>query len=219
VSIRYSAGWSRLVFLPRECNSDAGLPINMTEYESEHSVHGPRDVIQRLTQAFGKLPQVLAVVLGVRVAAATSDVAIRLRSPTCITVREVPSIFDGHLWGRARKSTIASGTRRRVERYPFAGAHIDIMYRSPEWIEGQIEAHLYQRHEASLGYTTMFLVQTSFIPKHYLTREVGIRDCRIVPAWRIPKGSEVRYGERTGPCSAKPFIVSTPKIEIALNRW
>lgn len=35
----------------------------------------PRDVIQRLTQAFGKLPQVLAVVLGGSRAAATSDVA------------------------------------------------------------------------------------------------------------------------------------------------
>jgi hypothetical protein len=38
---------------------------------------------------------------------------------------------------------------------PSTGTHIDIMYRSPAWIEGQIERIL-SRHEASLGYTTCF---------------------------------------------------------------
>jgi len=38
---------------------------------------------------------------------------------------------------------------------PATGARIDIMYRSPEWIEGQLDRVL-SRHEASLGYTTCF---------------------------------------------------------------
>ena len=38
---------------------------------------------------------------------------------------------------------------------PATGAHLDIMYRSPAWIEDQLERVLV-RNEASLGYTTCF---------------------------------------------------------------
>jgi hypothetical protein len=113
-----------------------------------------RDVIQPLTQTFGKLPQVLAVVLGGSRAAATSDVASDLRSLRAHGVGSARRFSTDTFGGERGNRQSLLGTRRRVER-SIHGTHIDIMYRSPAWIEGQIERIL-SRHEASLGYTTCF---------------------------------------------------------------
>lgn len=113
-----------------------------------------RDVIQRLTQAFGMLPQVLAVVLGGSRAAATSDVASDY-DLYVYTVWEVPIDFRRTLLGESAEIDNRFWEPGDEWSDPSTGTHIDIMYRSPEWIEGQIERIL-SRHEASLGYTTCF---------------------------------------------------------------
>jgi len=149
-----------------------------------------RDAIQRLTQAFGKLPQVLAVVLGGSRAAATSDVASDY-DLYVYTVREVPVDFRRTLLGRARKSTIASGNPATSGAiHPLARASILCTVRL-SGLRGKSSA-FYRVMKLRSGIPPVFGT-TSFTPKHYLTREVGIRDCKIVVAWRIPKGSGVRY--------------------------
>src|SRR5271169_1392665 len=75
-------------------------PINMSDMNQNIQPTDTRDVMQRLTQAFGKLPQVLAVVLGGSRAAATSDVASDY-DLYVYTVREVPVDFRRTLLGES----------------------------------------------------------------------------------------------------------------------
>ena len=72
----------------------------MTDMNQNIQPTDARDVIQRLTQAFGKLPQVLAVVLGGSRAAATSDVASDY-DLYVYTVWEVPVDFRRTLLGES----------------------------------------------------------------------------------------------------------------------
>jgi hypothetical protein len=71
------------------------------------------------------------------------------------TVREVPVDFRRTLLGESAEIDNRFWEPGDEWSDPSSGTHIDIMYRSPEWIEGQIERIL-SRHEASLGYTTSF---------------------------------------------------------------
>jgi len=113
-----------------------------------------RAIVQRITQAFAELPQVVAVVLAGSRGAALDD----LESDFDLYVYALQAVplelrraflgedaeIDNRFWEPGDEWTET-----------FTGARIDIMYRSPEWIEGQIERVL-SRHEAALGYTTCF---------------------------------------------------------------
>ena len=94
----------------------------MTDMNQNIQPTDARDVIQRLTQAFGKLPQVLAVVLGGSRAAATSDVA----SDYDLYVHRAGSAgrFSTDTFGgeRGNRQSLL-GTRRRVERSIHWHAH------------------------------------------------------------------------------------------------
>ena len=126
----------------------------MTDTNQSMPPTGERDVIQHLTQAFAKLPQVLAVVLAGSRAAATSDPASDY-DLYVYTVREVPVSFRRTLLGESAEIDNRFWEPGDESSDPSSGAQIDIMYRSPEWIEAQVERVL-SRHEASLGYTTCF---------------------------------------------------------------
>jgi catechol 2,3-dioxygenase-like lactoylglutathione lyase family enzyme/predicted nucleotidyltransferase len=112
------------------------------------------DLIQRLTQAFGNLPQVLAVVLAGSRAAATSDLASDF-DLYVYAVRDVPLEFRRALLGEGAEVDNRFWEPGDEWSDPSTGAQIDIMYRSPEWIEAQLNRVLL-RHEAALGYTTCF---------------------------------------------------------------
>ena len=113
-----------------------------------------RDLIQRLTQAFGNLPQVLAVVLAGSRAAATSDLGSDF-DLYVYAVHEVPVEFRRTLLGEGAEIDNRFWETGDEWRDPSTGTQIDIMYRSPAWIEGQLDRVL-SRHEATLGYTTCF---------------------------------------------------------------
>jgi hypothetical protein len=130
------------------------------------------------------------VVLGGSRAAATSDLASDY-DLYVYTVREVPVDFRRTLLGESAEIDNRFWEPGDEWSDPSTGSQIDIMYRSPEWIEGKSSA-FYRVTKLRSGIPHVFGT-TSFIPKHYLTREVGIRDYRIVVALRIRKGSGVRY--------------------------
>lgn len=143
----------------------------MTDMNQNVQPTDAHDVIPRLTQGFGKLPQVLAVVRGGSGAAATSDVASDC-DLYLYTVWEVPVGFRRTLLGESAEIDNRFWEPGDEWSDPSTGTHIDTMYRSRAF---------YRVTKLRSGIPPVFGT-TSFIPKHYLTREVGIRDCRIVVA-------------------------------------
>ena len=112
------------------------------------------EVVQRVAEKFGGLPQVVAVAVGgsrgAGVHDARSDVDLYVYS-----LGEISLEFRRELGGPAAE--IANRFWEPGDEWIDAasGLHFDIMYRSPSWIEDQLDRVLV-RHEASLGYTTCF---------------------------------------------------------------
>ena len=113
-----------------------------------------RTLARRVARRFAALPQVVAVALGGSQAAGSED----SRSDVDLYVyarREVPLAFrrslagpgaeiDNRFWEPGDEWT------DRATRFA-----VDVMYRSPRWIEDQLDRVLV-RHEASVGYSTCF---------------------------------------------------------------
>ncbi|MBZ5654122.1 MAG: DUF4037 domain-containing protein [Acidobacteriia bacterium] len=113
-----------------------------------------RPYLQHLAQRFAEFPSVVAVVLAGSHGGGTSD----LESDFDIYVyasAEVPVEFrrdllgddaeiDNRFWEPGDEAVDAS-----------SGLRLDIMYRSPTWIEDQLDRILV-RHEAAISYTTCF---------------------------------------------------------------
>ena len=112
-------------------------------------------VVERLTRALRELPQVIAVVLAGSRAARTmnreSDFDLYVYA-----LRDVPVEFRRGLLGAGAESDHRFCETGDEWTEPSNGIHIDIMYRSPEWVENQIDLVLV-RQEAAFGYTTCFL--------------------------------------------------------------
>jgi catechol 2,3-dioxygenase-like lactoylglutathione lyase family enzyme/predicted nucleotidyltransferase len=112
------------------------------------------DHVQRVAERLGGLPQVVAVALagsrGAGVQDAGSDVDLYV-----YTLGEVPLEFRRELGGAGAE--IANRFWEPGDEWLDAasGLHFDLMYRSPSWIEDQLDRVLV-RQEASLGYTTCF---------------------------------------------------------------
>ena len=126
----------------------------MTDIHTESPAAHAQPIIRHLAQSFGELPQVRAVVLsGSRGAGAgdlqsdfdlyvytLTEVDVQVRRALLSGAAEIDNRFwePGDEWSE-----------------PSTGAHLDIMYRSPAWIEDRLDRSLV-RHEAFVGYTTCF---------------------------------------------------------------
>ena len=113
-------------------------------------------IVQRLTRTFGELPQVMAVVLSGSRGAATSDLESDF-DLYVYTLRDVPVEFRRGLMGASAEIDNRFWEPGDEWTEPSTGTQIDIMYRSPEWIEGQLERVLV-RHESCTRVHNMFLV-------------------------------------------------------------
>ncbi len=108
-----------------------------------------------LAATFAALPQVTAVVLGgsraTGVADPSSDVDLYVYAHG-----EVPVTFRAALAGRRSVRTEIDNrlweTGDEWDDVP-AGTRVDVMYRDPAWVEGELSAVL-DRHQAKLGFTT-----------------------------------------------------------------
>jgi hypothetical protein len=109
--------------------------------------------LKQLAASFGELESVMAVVLAGSRSANSSDAQSDF-DLYVYTSAEIPlelrrALFgsraeiDNHFWEPGDESVDDAGRR------------IDVMYRSPQWIEEQLDRVLV-RHQASIGYTTCF---------------------------------------------------------------
>jgi predicted nucleotidyltransferase len=174
-----------------------------------------RDLLQRLAQACGHLPQVLAVVLAGSRAAATGDLASDY-DLYVYTLREVPVHFRRALLGESAEIDNRFWEPGDEWSDPSTGARIDIMYRSPEWIEEQLNRVL-SRHEAALGYTACFWYnvvhsEALFDPRGWyqelqnrgrVAYPEGLRHAIVMKNWPVLRRNHSSYRHQ---------------IEVALNR-
>src|ERR1700682_3977665 len=111
-------------------------------------------IVRRLAQRFGELPQVVAVVVAGSRGGGENDPESDF-DLYVYTLREVAVEFRRALMGEAAEIDNRFWEPGDEWSEPLTGTHLDIMYRSPEWIEDQLDRVLV-RQEAAIGYTTCF---------------------------------------------------------------
>ena len=113
-----------------------------------------RLIVRRLAQRFGELPQVVAVVLAGSRGAGVSDLESDF-DLYVYTMDEVAVEFRRALLGEAAEIDNRFWEPGDEWFEPATCTQLDIMYRSPEWIEDQLDRVLV-RQESAIGYTTCF---------------------------------------------------------------
>ena len=126
----------------------------MPHHNNELTESKSRQHLQYLAQRFAEFSSVTAVVLAGSRAGGTSDpesdfdIYVYAHAAVPVEFRRAllgqDAEIDNRFWETGDESRDFS-----------AGLTLDIMYRSPQWVEGQLDRVLV-RHEASIGYTTCF---------------------------------------------------------------
>jgi predicted nucleotidyltransferase len=109
--------------------------------------------LKQLVQRFAELDCVRAIVLGGSRGAGRDDTNSDF-DIYVYTSAEIPLEFRRALWG-AKAEIDNRVWEPGDEAVDDTGMRLDVMYRSPQWIEEQLDRVLV-RHEASIGYTTCF---------------------------------------------------------------
>jgi catechol 2,3-dioxygenase-like lactoylglutathione lyase family enzyme/predicted nucleotidyltransferase len=174
-----------------------------------------RPLVHRLVQRFGELPQVVAVALaGSRGSGAhdsQSDFDLYV-----YTLRDIPVDFRRALLHEAAEIDNRFWEPGDEWSDPATGAHLDIMYRSPQWLEDQLDRVLL-RHEAAIGYTTGFWYnvlhsQPLFDPRNWF-RQLQVRA-------QVPYPEALRHAvvKKNWPILRRNHSSYRRQIELALNR-
>jgi len=111
-------------------------------------------LVQPLVQRFGELPQVVAVALGGSRGADTDDEESDF-DLYVYTLGEIPVEFRQSLLGAGAEVDNRFWEPGDEWSEPSTRTRLDIMYRSLEWIEDQLDRVLV-RQEAAIGYSTCF---------------------------------------------------------------
>ncbi len=198
-------------------SSGTGWPFgNMTDSVTKELLAADAwPIVQRLAQRFGELHQVVAVVLaGSRDGGAHDlesdfdlyvytlhDIAIEFRRALIGNAAEIGNRFwePGDEWCE-----------------PSTGTQLNIMYRSPEWIEDQLNRVLV-RHEAATGYTTCFW--------YNLVHSIPLVDPlgwyrQLQDRARVPYPEDLRRAvvRKNWPILRRNHSSYRRQIELALNR-
>jgi catechol 2,3-dioxygenase-like lactoylglutathione lyase family enzyme len=172
-------------------------------------------IVQRLTQAFGELPQVVAVVLAGSRSVATSDLESDF-DLYVYTLSDVPVEFRRALMGASAEIDNRFWETGDEWTESSTGTQIDVMYRAPEWIESQLERVLV-RHEAALGYTTCFWYNVVHSKALFDARGwyQQLQDRARVP---YPEGLRRAVVMKNWPILRQNHSSYRRQIELALNR-
>jgi predicted nucleotidyltransferase len=117
-------------------------------------VPDPIERVRRIAERLGQYPSVTAVALAGSRAASTNDPHSDFDLYVYATA-EVPVEFRRSLAGPDAEIDNRFWEPGDEWIDAITGAHVDVMYRSPSWIEDQLDRVLV-RHEASIGYSTCF---------------------------------------------------------------
>ena len=161
--------------------------------------------VQRLAQRFGELPQVLAVVLAGSRGAGANDLESDF-DLYVYTLSDVDVQFRRTLMGEAAEIDNRFWEPGDEWSDPSTGARLDIMYRSPEWIEDRLDRSLV-RHEAAIGYSTCFWYnvlhsEALFDPRGWYRRlqdrarapyPDGLRRAIVAKNWPILRRNQSSY--------------------------
>src|ERR1017187_8464531 len=162
-------------------------------------------IVRRLAQRFGELPQVVAVVLAGLRGAGVSDLESDF-DLYVYTMDEVAVEFRRALLGEAAEIDNRFWEPGDEWSEPATCTQLDIMHRSPEWIEDQLDRVLV-RQESAIGIQRVFGTTLS-IPKGYVIRAVGIAGCRTVPRFISRRVAARRGKEKLADSASQSFILS-----------
>ena len=116
-----------------------------------------RLTLLEIATSYGRLPGVVAVALAGSLAASTSDVASD--ADLYVYVAQLPPLAMRAALAAHFATTFEIGNSAWEPGDEWldarTGRHIDVIYRTPAWIEEQL-ARVLARHEASTGYSTCF---------------------------------------------------------------
>jgi|SRR5215469_687707 len=147
-------------------------------------------VVERLTRALRELSQVIAVVLAGSRAARTDDQESGF-DLYVYALRDVPVEFRRGLLGAGAEIDHRFCESGDEWTEPSKGIHIDIMYRSPEWVENQTTSFWSGRKRLSATQPVFCVTSTS--PKCSLIREAGTASSRAAYAFRILRDCGARW--------------------------
>jgi predicted nucleotidyltransferase len=188
---------------------------SMASIKNESPAADAGSTVQRLAQRFGELPQVVAVVLAGSHAAAASDGESDY-DLYVYSLHEVTADFRRALAGQSAEIDNRFWEPGDEWLEPAAGIRLDVMYRSPEWIEHQLDRVLV-RQEAAIGYTTCFWYnvvhsEALFDPRGWYCQ---LQDRARVP---YPEGLRRAVVRKNWPILRRNQSSYRRQIELALKR-
>jgi predicted nucleotidyltransferase len=176
------------------------------------------DIANRVAAAFANLPEVVAVAL------AGSDVTGAADEQSDIDLY----VYAGAPLAMADRVAIATSFAARAEvGNDFwepgdewidaqTGRHVDVMYRTPDWIEEQLERVLV-RHEASVGYSTCFWHNVLYSTPLF-DRSGWCRDLQATAARPYPEPLKRAIIARNHPILRQTLSSYLAQIERAVRR-
>jgi predicted nucleotidyltransferase len=176
------------------------------------------DIANRVAAAFANLPEVVAVALaGSGVTGADdeqSDIDLYVYAGAPLAMADRVAIATSF----AARAEVGNDFWEPGDEWIDAqtGRHVDVMYRTPDWIEEQLERVLV-RHEASVGYSTCFWHNVLYSTPLF-DRSGWCRDLQATAARPYPEPLKRAIIARNHPILRQTLSSYLAQIERAVRR-